>query len=737
MGTLTISVRLHDGRYHGVGDWPPAPARLFQALLAGAGLGGPPPKDTCEAIRWLEERTAPVIGVPFAWRSRSVLVYMPNNDSDRVQGDPLRVSEIRTATKVSAPWLFDVTIPFLYSWGFESTAENEHHAKSICALAERLYQFGRGVDMAWAWGEILDEAEFEARLASYPGRVLRPSERGRGLTLPCPQRGSLESLQRRYGAYSHRFAWEGTGKKARRSFTQPPKARFAQVAYEAKSDRRVYDLRKVESDTTFAPWPLAMASALVTKVRDEAAKLLRKHLPEQVARVEASLVGRKADGSDAGPTSARIRIVPLPSIGHEHADLGIRRVMVDVPADCPLRSDDVHWAFSGLVIDEHVDPQTGEISGAACLIRSDDESMLSRYLGQAPGHRLWRTITPVALPAAVGRRRIEPTRRLAEAKAGAERAAENVRAAAAVTQALRHADVRAPVHSVRLQREPFTGHGERAERFAPGTRFPKEQLWHAEITFEQPVEGPLVIGNGRFLGLGIMEPVPSAQGVFAFDIIDGLVSAEAPKEISRALRRAVMARVQDLIGPRRTLPAFFTGHDDDGTPARSESLPHLSCVFDPSKSRLLVVAPHLLDHREPSREELSHLEILAQALAELRELRAGPAGKLALRPTVVDTGDDPLFRPSQVWETATPYQVNRHLKGTDASEVLRADLLEECRRRGLPVPDIVSRRLRGVPGLGLLADAQMTFKVAVAGPILLGRGRHFGLGLFVAVPSPT
>ena len=33
---LLIEVRLLDGRYHGAGDWPPAPFRLFQALVAGA-----------------------------------------------------------------------------------------------------------------------------------------------------------------------------------------------------------------------------------------------------------------------------------------------------------------------------------------------------------------------------------------------------------------------------------------------------------------------------------------------------------------------------------------------------------------------------------------------------------------------------------------------------------------------------------------------------------------------------
>jgi predicted nucleic acid-binding protein len=46
--------------------------------------------------------------------------------------------------------------------------------------------------------------------------------------------------------------------------------------------------------------------------------------------------------------------------------------------------------------------------------------------------------SPAALPTSANRRRIEPTRRLAEAKAGAERADEQTRAASAVVQSLRY-----------------------------------------------------------------------------------------------------------------------------------------------------------------------------------------------------------------------------------------------------------------------------------------------------------
>jgi hypothetical protein len=90
---------------------------------------------------------------------------------------------------------------------------------------------------------------------------------------------------------------------------------------------------------------------------------------------------------------------------------------------------------------------------------------------------------------------------------------EQVRAAAAVFQALRHAEVRFRPEFIRIQREPFEANGDRAETFAEGTRFSKHRLWHVEVQFNEGFPGPVVIGDGRFLGLGIMAPVRSEQSV--------------------------------------------------------------------------------------------------------------------------------------------------------------------------------------------------------------------------------
>ena len=729
MSTLVVQVRLHDGRYHGEGDWPPSPARLFQALVAGAGLGGPLADAEHDALTWLEGRQPPVIAAPTAWRARRrVLFYMPNNDSDRIEGDPQRMSEIRTATKVFRPYVFDAALPFVYAWRLGAAPDGEEHARVICRLAERLYQLGRGVDMGWAWGEVLDDDGFGRLLAEHPGQVFRPSAGNSAISLPSPCPGSLKSIEQRYRACGKRFRYVHDGKAVKVVFHQPPRPRFRSVAYDSPPARQLYELREPTAEAAFAPWPLVRASALVVRLRDGAVERLKRAIPERASDIERVLVGRKPDGTNDGPAEDRVRIIPLPSVGHVHADREIRRVVVEVPTTCPIRAVDVHWAFSGLL----VDPETGEVH--AILTRADDHQFLRHYgMDDDGSHRAWRTVTPAALPEDARRRRIDPAPKSDDAKAGHERTAEQARAAVAVCQALRHAGVGTGVEAIRVQREPFDANGARVEAFDGGARFAKERLWHVEVTFESTLSGPLVVGDGRFLGLGVMAPVVKALGIHVFTIDAGLAEHADPMGGARALRRAVMARVQEVLGDSTALPAFFGGHESDGAPAKSQLHPHLAFVFDPRRARLLVVAPHVLDRREATSDEFAHLRVLEEALRGFHELRAGPVGFLKVRATTADRATDPLLIASRTWESLTPYHVTRHTKKVGADEALAIDLRAECRRVDLPVPHVESTECRGVPGVGLVGQARLGFEVAVEGPLLLGRCRHMGGGLFAAV----
>lgn len=713
---LLISVRFHDGRYHGAGDWPPSPARLFQALVAAAALPGLD-ADKRNALKWLEKTGAPTIAAPASVNGQpNFKLFVPNNDLDAKGGDIRRIAEIRTATKRIRPRLFGAAVPLLYVWQFDEDEDSAKHAQCICEIANGLYQLGRGVDMAWAIGEVLDQAKVEEHLSNYRGPIYRPAHGGNGLALDCPDDNSLDSLETRHQANAQRFA-RVNGKT---QFANAPKPRFRAVAYNSPPTHLLFDLRRTTAPgAPFAPWALKSVVALVQTLRDGACTRLEPHFNGSGV-VEKVLIGRNATEADK---SQRIRIIPLPTIGDVHADRGIRRVLVEVPPDCPIRADDMAWGFAGLEVTAPIlDEATGEIlSSPIELVKADDESMLAHYgVVEKCTARLWRSVTPLALPDDAKRRRIDPANSNAEAKGGIERAEELKRACHAVMQALRHADVREKVASVLVQREPFDGKGERAEPFATGTRFSKHQLWHVEIDFVEAFSGPLLLGNGRYCGLGLMAPVQQVEGVLAFKIVHGLATDAEPLQLGRALRRAAMARVQNKLGARNKLPVFFTGHEADGSTARRGGHSHLAFVPDLPRRRLLVIAPHVIEHREPFKDERGHLNTLARALAGLSELRAGRAGKLVLERVEINPDADPLFAASRAWTAATPYAPTRHAK-RNGRDSLHDDVLQEVQRRRLPVPLSVEEKD---------SDLLLRFSVAVPGPVLLGKTMHFGGGLF-------
>ncbi len=493
---LLISVRFHEGRYHGTGDWPPSPARLFQALIAGAGLQGPLQTKQVDALKWLETMPPPIMAAPTIRKGQSIGNFVPNNDLDAVGGDPRRIGSIR-AKKEIRPLLFDAEQPLLYAWIPCDESSQENFTTVVRQLAEKIYQLGRGIDLAWAWAEIIDEAELTNRLDDYVGTVHRPSLAGAGKSVSCPISGSFASLEKRYHANVSRFEVVKIDRAVSQNFRRVPKPKFQSVAYDSPPTQKLFDLRSVIDPEQFQAWNLERASLLIQSIRDAVFKKLVTAFSAKTAQIEHWLIGRNADGSNGGKADERIRLIPLASIGHAHADHGIRRVFIEASANCPIRADDLFWALNGV--------ELGERGSLGRLTAADDDSFVRHYgIGSAATD--WQTITPAVLPESAKRRRIEPSRRVVEAKGASERAHEQHLARLAVLTALRHAGVNAEVRDIIVQREPFQSHGERAEAFALGSRFSKERLWHVALTFAEPVQGPLVLGDGRFLGLGSFAP---------------------------------------------------------------------------------------------------------------------------------------------------------------------------------------------------------------------------------------
>lgn len=740
---LLIEVHLLGGRYHGADDWPPSPFRLFQALVSGAYGGrwrseiGNHESEKDAAFRWLERLPAPHIAAPPKIDARATTYFVPNNDIDTVEGDPGRASDIRVGKRMR-PILLTADAPLIYAWPFDS---GEDHARRLCSLAERLHTLGRGIDAAFTRAEICAWQEAEARLVDHSGPVSRPGKLGDPRRDPlCPVPGSLDSLKRRYAAGAARFALHREGRTMVTLFNQPEKALARAVTYDRAPARLLFELRQPEDPSVFRPVPQEQACAVAIAIRDLATRRLKMLLPQREAEIDRLVTGRGAGAEDIG---RRIRIIPLPSIGHIHTSPSIRRVLVEVPPDCPLPARAVMVALANQSLDR-VDAETGEIiddvvAGHTLLVPAEDDSMLWHYGVGDRAYRRWQSITPAALPVPQPRGRARGSGRML-----AER-----QAATAVAQALRHAGFGRTDVAVRVQREPFRRTGARADAFNPD-RF-AGRLRHVAVAFSEPVSGPIVIGDGRWLGFGVMAPLrrgPPALHVFAID------QAEAPplaarETLVRALRNAVMARVDTVIGGERrqrgeTLPVFFTGHVEDGAPARSSHHEHLFFLADDVDGdgridRLAIVAPHLADRSiayDPDRRSAirSHLDVLDRALAGFTLLRAGRAGAPHLLPMAEPGDDDPVFGRAKAWVSRTPYRPTRHAgRRKDVKEAIVGDVLAECDRRALPRPEVEVIRFDSIPnGGGFSASVGLRFEVATCGPLLLGRDSHRGGGLFAA-----
>jgi len=701
---LVISVRLLDDRYHGSGCWPPSPFRLFQALVAAAYTGCSASENEVAALRWLEQLPPPTVLSPKHKQSSRTTYYVPRNGADAQQGNLDAAAKKRDA-KYFEPWLFDSQQPLQYVWFFaEQTAETE----TLIQLSERMYQLGRGIDMAFAWAEKLAADEAQQTIVQHAGPVFRPTPQGVSNTLDCPSPNqSFDSLIARYRGQLTRLR--------KGEFHKPPLPVFQPTGYNCASSLLLFDIR--DQSENFAAQPFTQVAQLTQRLIEIAKQRLLPHFPEQAARY---LSGKGANDADK---ALRIRVIPLPSIGHQHTQPDIRRVLVEVPTDCPLKLADVEWAFSGPL---QVDLETGEIDAdTPMLVKATDRNMLVHYgIGEQQAARIWRTVTPLVLP-------LDPNDSLSVSFVrGSERVYKQSQLNHAARQALRHSGINAQVNIRRIQREPFDSNGTLAERFS-FQRFDRHRLYHLDMEFAESFSGPLVIGNGRYQGLGLMCPVQKTDsGLVRFQLhADTRPAIKDRFALLEAVRNALMSLARQTLGKPGRL---FSGHEKDGSVARPGTHDHVFLAANDSDGdglldELLVIAPWCAD-----RSTKTHNQNFHKVVEQLRVIRAGALGVINLEPeTARWEADHRLLGSSTHWKTVSTYQPTRFPKSlAEAEAVIHQDVLTECQRRHLPKPQVeILNVIQGAKG-GVRAHIRLVFSVVVDGPLVLGRDSHQGGGLF-------
>lgn len=711
---LLMKVTLLGERYHGLPEWPPSPFRVFQAMIAGALVGQADDRanELTPLFDWLAELSPPSIAAPPIRRGKTFGMYVPNNDLDTVDGDPRNIARIRGSSKLVRPVLLEKDAPICYLWVIPADETDKAH--SAIAVCRQLYQLGRGIDMAYADAELVDQSQTIDYL-SRKGLVLydpQPDSTN-GIVLRNPIPGSFDSLQKGYSAHRKRLLGG--------HLTQPAPPRFQRVSYNAKPHYLLFDLISgSDRGARFHATSIDSVANTAEQVRDHLSMLLGNAYGRKL--VERIVVGRGASPEDK---RKRIMITPLPSIGSIHADQAPRRIMITVPPDCPIPTEEVRWATGSIHLGVSADGEMHD-EHQPQLVQATDRKMLGHY-GVSESARVWRTVTPM----------IVPSHRCQAPIKGSDRVAHERRIIRSIRASLRHAGINTSVESIHVQKEPFLKKGKRADHFGTPSRFEDRWRYHVQIVFTDPYAGPLLLGDGRFLGLGLFAPERTmARDIFIFQLSpETNYPNEQADKLLRSTRRALMALARDKSKERKTIPKLFSGHEKDGSPSNASGR-HEHLFFaaydtnhDGLVEQVIVLAPWLCDRSAtPSNRERRLFEDI---VSTLEWVRVPESGRVHLKPLSGNEQQCPLLHHTRAWISETPYSPTRHPKRGREPEGIKQDIRLECQRRGLPIPEVeILHHEQGPKGGRPVAWLKLHFSTSVPGPILLGRGSHYGAGLF-------
>ena len=277
----------------------------------------------------------------------------------------------------------------------------------------------------------------------------------------------------------------------------------------------------------------------------------------------------------------------------------------------------------------------------------------------------------------------------------------------------------------------------------------------------------------------IGEPTPETVFGERWMVLEYVAGARpdirAAAVIGRTMRDALMS-----VWPE-PIPEWLSGHAPDGTPSRD---PHLAVIplgnigfpwSDGCWHGLAIVLPRAIEDKwtgAETPEAFAHRQQFQSALFRLAEgaperdtiaLRLSALGVVQLR--LVTAPEKQSLRPRRylrantLWSTATPIALDRHAKTAHPREETAEMITEGCTRIGLPAPAYVNVHkhpaimgapsawpARGSPSWAgwvrprslatrPLTHATLRFASPVAGPIIIGAGRFFGLGLCLPIEN--
>jgi CRISPR-associated protein Csb2 len=533
---LAIQVEFLTGRYAATShndrawaEWPPHPARFFSALVAALHDYEDAKPAEREALLWLEQQSAPSLWVDPESRigRRQVQeAYVPVNDVtlggdaaireaeakvaeaktpatkrkaeaalDKVKGKALAIDpqpsdkaiktaiallpERRTRQVRTFPVVLPETPTFAFIWPTADPAAHRAALEQLCARVTRLGHSSSLVRCALINHDIKP--------------TLVPSDEGE-VVLRVVAASQIERLERAYeqnephqGVRSYVLPARPQRYRSQSNINAPPPQAESLFSTDWVIFERVGGSRPLGSRTT------DLARAL-------RAALIEIHGNQDLPQV---LSGHAESGPAEQP---HIAFVPLPFVGNEHADGAIMGIALVLPRELAKKDRALLLRLVAKWEKERSDQRRNlTLAGGTLpsfIVRRVDVSAKAALdpTRWCRASKRFITATPIALDRNPGNLRSNLDR---TAHKAALEAQESIREAC-----LRVVGVRPS--SVEVSLAPLLPGTQHVRDFLPWPgrpgRTPRVRV-HADIRFEAPVRGPLLLGAGRFFGLGLCLPV--------------------------------------------------------------------------------------------------------------------------------------------------------------------------------------------------------------------------------------
>ncbi len=453
-------------------DFPPQPDRVFSALVAAWGSRGESPNEKA-ALEWLERQDPPEIAAGDHFTRRVGISFVPPNDaSNQPQTMPDR--------RRRQPRMFPAAIPHSAGVRFIWTAApDEATLTGLQALARDTAYLGHSASVVRCRFTV-DEVPDTESPRQQPKRSIYP--------------GRFEALQRAYRMGERPLSGEPIAPLGETN--GPP---FASSLFSS-------DWIVLEDAGGQCP-DLRGIAIIARRLRDA----LMSHYGAEALVIDEVISGHKPDGS---PTSRpHLAIVPLADVGQtQYSDGRLMGVGLVLPRDLDEErssaedlwlaglDDPTHKAEKWLIFDRMLSVvsqlklgQLGVWAIARTLAPSKTALQPERYC--APAKR-WSTVTPIVLDRFP--KGGDPGAREEEIRKSITLSCTNIGLPApAAVRIHKHGAVKGTPSAYPSGKAPaWTG-------WTLPRHLAGRPLTHATIEFAEPLAGPVILGAGRFAGLGL------------------------------------------------------------------------------------------------------------------------------------------------------------------------------------------------------------------------------------------